>query len=1295
MQQVGRDRELASGDLVNHRYEVLRKLGEGGMGRVYLVADRLEEGRELALKTLKADVGEPAYYEFFAHEFEALTKLKHPNLAEVYDFGRIEATGELFFTLEYIVGRNLYVATAHASVEVILDFMVQTCRALEYIHNRGLIHHDVKPENILVVENTSQAGSRPGQIKLMDFGLALEEELAQHAGEIRGTLSYLAPEVAAGYSYDRRADFYSLGIVLYRVLRRRLPFEESDQAETPFFSIVPRPPDPAKIDVDERFRPLVARLADPDPAERFADASQVVAEINRLFGTEYAVETRETTAGYVLSGQLVGRDRERARMEELLDELRRTALSVPLLLIGGQVGMGKSRLVREWKVKCQLAGVQFVSARCYENLRAPYGPAAELLRGLVSLAGPSSALVRRHREALARLVPEVRGDEEPPPVPSGPRERIRLIHALARFALEFAQERPLVLAIADMQWCDSETIELVKHLTRTLAVGAHGEGSALLICGAYREEELADTPLAALASDLGGEPLVERWILDRLGADEVGAFLRSMLGRDELPDALVSRIAVETDGNPYFIEEVMKALVEEGELRKTLEGWDVAVDPAQLKIPSSCEAVIQRRLDHLDDAAAEAIRLLAVLEEPAPLALLRAMHVGGVDAAFTKRGLRELTRLQLLRRQLGDDGYRYFLNHTATRRVVYDGLAPEQRAELHRLAAASIESLHAGGTGVVVRQLAHHHRRGGNRREAIRYGLAAAAESAALHAHQQAIDAFGEVLEALDAEPELVSDPRGTRLEVIGQLADLHKNLGQYATARDYYVEAEALAPDVLRRADLRRRLAEMSARRGQYPEALEIYGEVEAMLIDGADEAEEAGDDGASADANASAIFSPTLTVHELRAQLLVGVGRVHELLGHYDWGITQAEQALALEPPEAIRVTAYQLLGNLSWCLGRYHEAIQHHRRGLEIEEGRGNVFGLAACYNNLALVYQDLGELDQALALYEKSLHNWQRYGDPSGIALCLSNLGVLHKDRGAYERSVECHQRALTEYERLGDRIGVARINECLGEVHADLGQWAESERCHRRCLDICEQTGNVPLSIYAYINLGENFATFGALDQALENADVALERATQINARMLVGAAELLKGDILRRRRDWDAAMQYLERALELFEELGNRQEALKAATQLASLFHELGEQRTALERAQAALEDARELGNREQVAGLLHLSGVVRHAEGDLLAARRDLEDALTLAREIGRRELLWRLHHDLGRMLLDCGELETARRELMRAVAIGRRIWESLPQDLKGLFLEDPRHARLSDDVGRLRERVREADPR
>ncbi|MHC4777107.1 MAG: serine/threonine protein kinase, partial [Planctomycetota bacterium] len=191
---------MIEGSLLNQRYKMIRQLGQGGMGEVFLVEDTLRDDRQVALKTIHPGKRKEAV-KYFRHEFQALTMLKHPNLAEVYDFGLLEGESKPFFTSEYVVGRNLLDFSRDRDVEELTPVIVQICRALEYIHSRGLIHHDIKPENVLVKEE--EKGDP--EVKLIDFGLVGRQRTGS-AATVPGTIHYIAPEIFKGLIIDRRSD---------------------------------------------------------------------------------------------------------------------------------------------------------------------------------------------------------------------------------------------------------------------------------------------------------------------------------------------------------------------------------------------------------------------------------------------------------------------------------------------------------------------------------------------------------------------------------------------------------------------------------------------------------------------------------------------------------------------------------------------------------------------------------------------------------------------------------------------------------------------------------------------------------------------------------------------------------------------------------------------------------------------------------------------------------------------------------------------------------------------------------
>jgi eukaryotic-like serine/threonine-protein kinase len=197
------------------RYQVIKTLGHGAGGEVYLARDAFAPGRPVALKTLRVDEGQ--LVAALRREFQVLAALRHPQLAQVFDFGRIPAEEPggpvTFMTREYLEGQPLTSAVDGASLRRVAELVIALCRALEPLHQSGLVHGDLKPDNVIVDS---------GQVRLIDFGLVRSE--GESSQLPTGTIPYIAPEVITGQAADPRSDLYSLGVVLYQVLTGEVPF---------------------------------------------------------------------------------------------------------------------------------------------------------------------------------------------------------------------------------------------------------------------------------------------------------------------------------------------------------------------------------------------------------------------------------------------------------------------------------------------------------------------------------------------------------------------------------------------------------------------------------------------------------------------------------------------------------------------------------------------------------------------------------------------------------------------------------------------------------------------------------------------------------------------------------------------------------------------------------------------------------------------------------------------------------------------------------------------------------------
>jgi len=297
--------EFQVGDLIENRYLVLSAIDSGGMGILYRVSDKAQESEIVALKMVRlkdSSVGVSESVLRFQREFQILTQMRHPNLVSVYDYGITTEDG-LYFTMEWIEGYDLEPASHPLEPAMITSVIVQICRALAYLHARGVIHGDLKPGNVLMIND---------QAKILDFGVALETR----SPELRAryyTPGYSAPEVKQQRPVDHRADLYSLGAMWYALLVGEPPLfmEGSGQDRLIQFTLMEALE--AQEQVPEAISSVIARLLAASPEARYGSANEVITAVNEITGESYPLETEETVSSYALRTQLVNREGERYR----------------------------------------------------------------------------------------------------------------------------------------------------------------------------------------------------------------------------------------------------------------------------------------------------------------------------------------------------------------------------------------------------------------------------------------------------------------------------------------------------------------------------------------------------------------------------------------------------------------------------------------------------------------------------------------------------------------------------------------------------------------------------------------------------------------------------------------------------------------------------------------------------------------------------------------------------------------------------------------------------------------------
>ncbi len=649
--------------LIGSRYRVLGTLGRGGMGSVYRVED-ITSGEVLALKAMQRDQDGRGLLRF-RREFHSLARLAHPRIVEAHDFG-IDDDGP-FYTMELIEGSDLKdlgkVPWAKAC-----SLLRDVAAALAFLHARRMVHRDVAPRNVRCTPD--------GHAKLFDFGLLATVGLA---GDVAGTPACIAPENLRGLPLDERTDLYGLGTLAYWMLAGRYPYQAKSLDELE--SLWRRPPpalgafDP---EIPEALVDLVGRLLCLDPLGRPINAAEV---IDRLQGIASLPDEPELAIreGYLASAAMVGRRREMELFEGCTSQAR--IGHGRAVFVEAQTGTGKSRLIGEFALSAQLAGMTALTASAESARWDSYGVVRELVAAAIaarpkdvpSLPRPAASVLARVFPDLAPSLGSVSAVEA---VAEPAEERLRIQSAMTSWLLALAQTQPLAIFVDDVQRCDEASAAVLAGLAR----GA--ETNPLIVVAAMRTEEDVRAP-QAIASLQTADVCLR---LDGLGVDEVFALARSLFGDAPHVERLAQWLHRSSEGSPLHCTELARMLVDDQKARLVGGEWILPSDYSDRSIPPGLVQAMDARIARLDAPARSMAQVLAVTGRTFDLATIEALVE--VEPAVMFAALDALVSESVL---LGD-GQDYRFRHDGLREAAIRDVAPERRRALHLRVAEVLRS---------------------------------------------------------------------------------------------------------------------------------------------------------------------------------------------------------------------------------------------------------------------------------------------------------------------------------------------------------------------------------------------------------------------------------------------------------------------------------------------------------------------------------------------------------------------------------------------------------------------------
>ncbi len=843
---------------------------------------------------------------------------------------------------------------------------------------------------------------------------------------------------------------------------------------------------------------------------------------------------------------LIGRTAELAAFHLLIDQGKSGRGQVALL--SGEAGIGKSRLVAEAKVAAAAQGFLLLQGNCFQpDISSPYASLLDLLRSSAAnqLAATTATELAPFARELHQLLPDVvpLPPDQAPLVSSDPeQEKRRLFAALAHFFTGRAATQPVLLIIEDMHWSDDTSLQFLHYLARRCS--AH----PLLILLTYRSDEVRPS-LRHFLAQLDRERLAQEISLARLTRDEVEAMLRAIFAlprplRLELPDSLYAL----TEGNPFFIEEILTSLVAAGELSYANGRWE-RKPFNELRIPRSVQDAVQQRADQLSQDARRVLILAAVAGRRFDFALLQALTKHDEDQLLTL--MKELMAAQLV---VEESEEQFAFRHALTRQAMYADLLVRERKTLHRTVAETMERVYSSTLDAHLADLAAHFYEAGAWEKALAYGQRAGEQAQALYAPQAATLHF---TRALDAARHVSLTPAASLYRARG-LA--YETLGEFERARADQETALKYAH-------------EASDRHAEWQALLDL-----GFLWAGRAYAQ-TGDYYQQALALARALDDPATLAHSLNR------------LGNWHLNAEQPHEALrcheeALATFQGLhdrsgKASTLDLLGMASYLSGDlpqsaayYEQAIALLRELDERERLPNSLATLMLCggnYQTETLVPAAAG-FAESLKLGELALKIAGEIGQRSDEANTLILMGMCLGPRGEYARALEVAQRGLAIAEEIEHRQWMTAGHRALGALYLDLLAFSEAQQHLEQALALAQEIGSrfwtrIVSEFLALVSLAQHDVTRA---ESLLNAALGPDDPAQTIGQRLVWAA---RGDLALARGNPGLALDITDRLIASAANLSGERvipRLWKLRGEALVALHREAEAETVLRAAQAA-----------------------------------------------------------------------------------------------------------------------------
>ncbi|UCE37634.1 MAG: tetratricopeptide repeat protein [Thermoplasmata archaeon] len=677
-----------------------------------------------------------------------------------------------------------------------------------------------------------------------------------------------------------------------------------------------------------------------------------------------------------------------------------------------------------------------------------------------------------------------------------------------------AKTNPSILCIEDMQWADPSSLALMHYIARNT------RKCNLLILGTYRPEDVSITReekvhhLVEAMQLMSREDLYSKIELERLEEVYIDEMLSSLLTKTDFTDEFMKQMYKDTEGNPFFIVELIRMLVEEGTIEKKGDIWILTKDLKDVHIPSKVNVAVNRRLNRVKEEGREILDIAAVIGEEFTSAILA--KAANLEKVHLLKQLRILEQNHKLIRSV-DTKYKF--DHAKIKEVTYSKIPLELKMEYHALIANAIEILNEDDLDNVIGDLAFHYYHCKNREKALLYLIKAAERAKKDYSNEEAILFYTQAQE--------LEENAQKRMEIFERLGEVYNLIGDYDKSLESFNSALELTKGNKNKiAEIKANIGRIYRKKGEYNESIRKLTEaLDLVKNEGGKE----------------------------EALVLEKIGMTYLRRGDYKRAFEYLEKSLEIGEiigDQKDIATCLKNIGCMYWSRGEHEKALKNFEKSLKIHDKIGDQPGIHACLNNIGEVHRIKGEYERALEWLEKSLRIGEKIGNQIGIGFNLINIGNAYTQIGEYDKALKHLEKGL----KIGKKIGAQT-------VIAD-GYWVTAETYLKKsdmkgALDFCDRVFDLSKKTGSKEHIAHSRRIFGGIyceqkkwEESIENFQESLKIFNEIGMKNELGNAYYEFGLMWKEKGNTEKAKEHLNSALDIFEKLNLEKQAEKVRKEL-------------------------------------------------------------------------------------------------------------------------------------------------